>query len=773
LMITEMLPNTVSRKKTKAMYESWNKYSLAVSNGYYHQFPRNMLQRNMGSSGFFEIGRKAGVEATNWSWSCLMQDFDNDGLKDIIVANGIYKDLLDRDYLSFIANDTKIKNNLDKGNNDVIMNLIDAMPSKAVTNFAFKNIGDFNFEDQSDNWGLGIESFSNGCAYGDLDNDGDLDLVFNNVNMPSYLFENTTDQLKHNYLKINLQGQQANTRAIGAKVIVYACDQTFMNEQYPSRGFQSSVSNHIVLGLGQCMIIDSLKVIWPDGHYDIFTEVQTNTTLQLKESPQDRKLALLEPRATTSVFKLTDSLDVVHRQLKFNQFDRERLLIKMNTVEGPAMAIADINNDQQADVFIGGGKGQLSTFLLSAKDKGQLVSTTLDANKRSEVVEAIFFDCENDGDLDLYVANGGTAFSPYAVELQDEIYMNDGQGNLTKKEGIISFPHAVATGAVAIADYNKDGLQDIFVGERNSNNTYGLPGSGYLFKNKGQQQFERVNTPQFDNLGIITDAKWLDINNDDLLDLIVVGEWMPIIVFINTGDDFERQQVGLDKTRGLWNTILVHDFNNDGEDDIFVGNIGQNNALNTRHKLYVHDFDGNGSVEQILGEQIGNKVYPSLDMDELMSQLPSLKRKYIYYKDYAVATMDQLFEPALLEECSVLSLDALESRLYFNRNGYFEQQKLPEELQYSSIHAALAYDFDRDGDDDLLVGGNDYLTKPQFGRDDASKAWLVLANNREGTRSFDQVSALNMSGEIRDFELLDDHSILVGATNQRVRIFSF
>ncbi len=772
LMITEMLPNTVNRKKTKAIYESWKKYSLATSKGYSHQFPRNMLQRNMGDAGFLEIGRKAGIEGTNWSWSCLMQDFDNDGLKDIIVANGIYKDLLDRDYLAFMANDTKVKSSLKKGNNDAITSLIDAMPSEAISNFAFKNIGDFNFENQSDNWGLGKASFSNGCAYGDLDNDGDLDLVFNNVNMSSFLFENTANEQGGSYLKIDLKGKNANTRAIGAKVIIYACDQTFMSEQYPSRGFQSSVSNQILLGLGSCNNVDSLKIIWPDGHYDLHTDVQVNSTIQLEEKEQGKNIAAFNTESSISIFKLEETLGLIHQQPNFNQFNRERLLMKMNTVEGPALAIADLNNDQVLDVFMGGGKGQVSNLQFSGLDSKNDI-TSFESGKRSEVTEALFFDCDNDGDQDVYIANGGTAFSPQAAELQDELYINDGKGQLSKKDKAFSFLKPVATGAVAISDYNKDGLLDVFVGERNGNNTYGLPGSGYLFKNKGQQEFELVNSPQFENLGIITDAKWLDVNNDELPDLMVVGEWMPITVFINTGDDFEKQELGLENTNGLWNKILVHDFNDDGEEDIFVGNIGQNSALDTNHKLYLYDFDSNGSVEQILAEEVDGEIYPSLDMDELMSQLPFLKKKYVFYKDYSEATMEQLFDPQTLEKCTVLNLDVLESQLYFKRNGRFEKQTLPEELQFSSIHAAIAHDFDHDGKKDLLVGGNHYLTKPQFGRDDASKAWIVFGKEKEGTIKFEEVESLNISGQIRDFELLDERRILVGSINQAVKVYSF
>lgn len=770
LMITEMLPNTIQRKKTKQIYESWKKYSLAVSKGYYHQFPRNMLQRNMGESGFLEVGRRAGVEATNWSWSSLMQDFDNDGLKDIIVANGIYKDLLDRDYLAFDANEAQVKSRIQKGGDDAITQLIDAMPSKAVSNFAFKNLGDFNFENYAESWGLGQESFSNGCAYADLDNDGDLDLIFNNVNMPSFVFENKTDQYQYGFLKINLKGAEANTRAIGAKVIVYACGQTFMNEQYPSRGFQSSVSNQILFGLGMCQSVDSLKVIWPNGQEELIHNISINTTLDLNQN--EKQPVTFVRQEDDRIISFDQTLDFIHRQIPFNQFNRERLLTRMNPVEGPALAVGDLNGDQNQDIIIGGAKGQQSGLLMS--NAGTYQRFPLETFERSEVSDIQFFDADQDGDLDVYIANGGSAFSSNAVvELKDEIFINQGDGDWLRNTDALPFPKPIATGALAIADYDKDGLNDIFVGGRNGNKPYGVPGSGFLFKNRGNLQFDLIDVPDFKNLGMITDAKWIDINKDQRLDLIVVGEWMPITVFINTTNGFEKQDEILPDTKGLWNTIFVYDFNGDGEDDIFVGNAGTNTGIHENHLLYINDFDKNGGVEQVLAERIGDKIYPAIDMDELMSQLPGLKRKYVYYKDYAEATIDQLFDAGQIEEGVVLSLDVTESQLYFKKDGKFELQSLPEEFQFSSIHAAIAHDFDKDGFVDLLVGGNHYLSKPQFGRDDASKAWIAKGFQNNGSLFFDKAIPLNISGEIRDFEMLNENKLVVGINNEPIKLYSF
>ncbi len=774
LMITEMLPSTLKRKKTKALYDPWKKYSLAAANGYHQQLPRNMLQRNMGEAGFFEIGRKAGVASTDWSWSSLLQDFDNDGWKDIVVANGIYKDLLDRDYLAFMANDSRVKNIIST-EKEAIKSLIDAMPSEAVSNRAFKNIGDFNFEDHSAEWGLDKASFSNGCAYGDLDNDGDLDLIFNNVNMPSYIFENRTDQLNQSFIKITLKGKAKNSNAIGAKVIAYACDQTFMTEQFPSRGFQSSVSNQLLLGLGTCLKIDSLKVIWPDGQKSMHHDLKINETIDLHQNKSKNKTIVDRTNPPPAIFKLTDSLDFVHRQLKFNQFNRERLLFKMNSVEGPAIAMADCNQDQVQDIFIGGGKSQRSKILLSDGDAYQMITDPFQSSERSEVVDAIFFDSDQDGDQDLYVAHGGTAYSPHAIELNDEIYINDGKGNLTKNKAAISFPERIATGAVAIGDYNQDGYPDIFVGDRKSNQVYGTSGSGFLYKNTGANKFELQEIPAFKKMGIITDAKWVDVNKDQTLDLVVVGEWMPIKVFLNTKNGFQEagEQMGFDQSNGMWNHLLVADFNQDGEEDLFIGNIGQNNSLSIDHKLFIDDFDGNGSLEQILAEEIDGATYPVLDKDELMSQLPVLKRKFVYYKDYANASMELLFGEKVLKQSKMLFLHTLESQLFLKKDGKFIKQKLPEEVQFSSVHTAIAHDFNKDKQMDLVVGGNHYLVKPQFGRDDASKGWLLRGETKNGVFNFSKINALHMTGQMRDLEILNQNKILVGTNNQRVLIYDF
>ena len=773
LMITEMLPDSLHRKKTKATYESWKKYSLAVKNGYDHQLPRNMLQRNYGESGFLELGRMSGVSATNWSWSCLLQDFDNDGLKDIIVANGIYKDLLDRDYLTFIANDTKIKNMIASGEN-AITKLIDAMPSQAVPNFAFKNEGGFNFSNETKSWGLDQPSFSNGSAYGDLDNDGDLDLIINNVNMRSFLYENTVSEEEGNYIQIKLKGQKINTQAIGAKLTVYACGQTLMNEQFPSRGFQSSIANYIHVGLGKCSQIDSLVINWPDGLSQLVLNPEINQLHKIDRKEDEilkekKNVQVLE----NTTFKKIKPLGITHKEFNFNQFNRERLLFKMNTNQGPAIATADLNSDGQQDIFIGGAKNQTSTLLLSNNNSYDTIRVPFEKQVRSEVVDAIFFDSDNDGDIDLYIAHGGTAFPPRSAELKDLIYLNDGKGNLMISPKRLPFPTSIATGALAITDFDQDGLLDIFVGNRNSNNLYGKPGSGYLLKNKGANEYELLDLPDLENLGMITDAGWLDINEDGRSDLVVVGEWMPICIFINDGKGLKKseEKLGLEHTNGMWNCLLLEDFNKDGKIDIFAGNIGQNSILSKQHKLFINDFDSNGQIEQILCEAIEDKDFPILDMDEIMGQLPSLKRKYLYYRDYSGAAMSDLFSKELLNNAMVLELDMVESALWWQTKNGFEKQSLPLEVQYSSVHTSFAKDYNQDGNLDIFLGGNHFLVKPQFGRQDASKGWLLTGQTtQDKSVTYPFAQSLYLDGQIRNFTLLDDKRTLIGINNQPILV---
>ncbi len=592
--------------------------------------------------------------------------------------------------------------------------------------------------------------------------------------MRSFLYENTVSEEEGNYIQIKLKGQKINTQAIGAKLTVYACGQTLMNEQFPSRGFQSSIANYIHVGLGKCSQIDSLVINWPDGLSQLVLNPEINQLHKIDRKEDEilkekKNVQVLE----NTTFKKIKPLGITHKEFNFNQFNRERLLFKMNTNQGPAIATADLNSDGQQDIFIGGAKNQTSTLLLSNNNSYDTIRVPFEKQVRSEVVDAIFFDSDNDGDIDLYIAHGGTAFPPRSAELKDLIYLNDGKGNLMISPKRLPFPTSIATGALAITDFDQDGLLDIFVGNRNSNNLYGKPGSGYLLKNKGANEYELLDLPDLENLGMITDAGWLDINEDGRSDLVVVGEWMPICIFINDGKGLKKseEKLGLEHTNGMWNCLLLEDFNKDGKIDIFAGNIGQNSILSKQHKLFINDFDSNGQIEQILCEAIEDKDFPILDMDEIMGQLPSLKRKYLYYRDYSGAAMSDLFSKELLNNAMVLELDMVESALWWQTKNGFEKQSLPLEVQYSSVHTSFAKDYNQDGNLDIFLGGNHFLVKPQFGRQDASKGWLLTGQTtQDKSVTYPFAQSLYLDGQIRNFTLLDDKRTLIGINNQPILV---
>lgn len=769
LMVTEMLPSTIASRKTNAIYESWKKYNLAVSKGYGHQQPRNVLQRNMGDGTFLEVGRMAGVEATDWSWSSLLVDLDNDGLKDLFITNGVYKDLLDRDYLTFMANDSRVKN-LIQTEQYALKSLIDTMPSRVVHNFVFKNKGDFSFRDMTSEWGADQPLFSNGCAYGDLDNDGDLDLVISNVNAPASILENRSDKSANSNITIRLQGSGANLYAIGSKVMVYHGDTVQMQELYPSRGFQSAVSSDLVFGLGRSSEVDSVRVLWPDGSVDTH-KVDINRVNTLKKvSSKAAKNPILAHSSTSIRPSMPERFPYRHQENKFNQFDRERILHKMNTDEGPALVVCDFNGDGTYDLFIGGAKGQSSIMYLSDGENYREIEAPFLGEIKSEVVAAHAFDSDGDGDMDLYVAHGGSAGSQYSTELDDVLYINNGLGEMSLFPFSFQFPRHSSTGAVAIYDYDNDGDEDIFVGERNSHLPYGTAGSGYILINEGDNRYRILQPDLFSDLGMITDAKWIDINDDGRHDLIIVGEFMGIRPFLNTGEEFVdyAAQCGLENTKGIWNTIQVADVDHDGDMDFMVGNSGLNIGLSVDHFLCINDFDKNGSQDAVLCISDGGRDVPVLDMDELISQVPGVKKQFVYYADYAKLTMSDIFGTQAVRDAQRLDIDVLDSRLYLNQGGKFAMIALPAEVQYSSIHSITLIDQSATRPMMLVLGGNNYNIKPQYGREDASKGWLVSGYMDGKVPIYDSVQMLGVEGEIRDIKI-HEGKILVGVNDGTIK----
>lgn len=767
LFVTEMLPRDHERKKTKNQYETWDRYSASVDKGYYHQYSRNALHRNLGNTHFAEISRFARVADTDWSWASLGQDYNNDGLKDIFVSNGIYKDLLDKDYLNYSANATMIKSKIDN-KEKVLTMLVDSMPTVAVKNCMFRNMGGMHFEWVSDQWGLGQLSFSNGSAYGDLDNDGDLDLVVNNVNMPAFVYRNNLDTALHKSIRFRLVGEEQNSQAIGAKVIIKHASGQAMAENYPARGFQSTTDPAMHFGVGNTSVVDSVFIQWPDRQVTILTALKTNNTYIVNRSES----RLMDTLLFTDL-QLPDCqeklLDFVHKDTDVNLFTRDRLLIEMNGFDGPAIAVGDINGDGIDDIFCGGGRNQPDVLFISeSSDKYRKESKPFAEDFRAESVKAIFFDADSDGDLDLYVAHGGATFSELAQELHDVLYINDGTGNFSKLGDALPFLHPIYTGDVAVADLDRDGLTDIVLAERMKPSAFGLPGDIYILYNLGNNKF-RIETPdQFRQLGMMTAVALADMNNDGYPDIITCGKWMAIISILSNKGSFNNvQPVKIENTEGLWNTLYCVDSDMDGDIDIFAGNQGLNSFYRPQMRMYVQDFDGNESREQVVCYSNNKGEFPAHDLEELYAQMPSLKKKYIRYSDFAKVGLTGLFSDEKISNALKYDLRLLSSVHLVNENGTFKVISLPDEIQYSSVHA-INSEHTPEGLR-LYLGGNFYKVKPQFGRQDASSGWYMDLKIKDGLLIYATPKPMFVKGQIRSIHRLNK-SMLIGRNNENLVI---
>ncbi len=783
VFVTEMLPRSDARYKTKMTFETWDKYQLAVRSGYHHQFGRNTLQLNNGNQTFSEIGRLAGVHATDWSWSALIADFDNDGLKDIYVSNGIYKDLLDQDYIHFYANDPEITEGIRNRDPEAVLKLIEKIPSEPISNFAFRNNGDLTFADYTEAWGLAFPGFSNGAAYGDLDNDGDLDLVVNNCNMPPFILQNNANNYANNYLQISLVGDGFNTFAVGAQVTIKQGAQLLYQELSPMRGFQSCTDYKMTFGLGQTDTIEHLQVLWPDGRESVLRSIPANQHLILKQSDSQPKVETdLKPAAVPLLEEdRTLRIPYRHQENDFVDFDRDRLIFHMISSEGPKVCTGDVNNDGLTDIYLGGASGQAGQLLIQQVNGQFSISNAwlFQEDYLSEDIGATFFDADGDGDLDLYVASGGNEFQRKNLHLADRLYLNQGDGQFVKADNAFNEKVFESSSCVIAADFDLDGDQDLFVGTRLVPGIYGVPVSGYLWRNDGHGYFENVTAslvPALKDLGLITDALWLDINQDGLPDLIVVGEWMPVTVLINTGQGFtnETEKSGFSKTNGLWNCIEAADLDRDGHPDLVLGNHGLNTRLkasiNFPVTMYINDFDNNKMAEQIVTVFNGPNAYPLVLRTDLVMQIPSLKKKYLFFENYKEQTIENIFaEKDLRTAAKVEVTNTRTSIAWNNGNGTFELKSLPVEAQFAPVHAILLTDLDNDQDTDIILGGNFHRSKPELGKYDASYG-LVLIN--EGDRLFKPLgpkqSGLNLHGEVRDksqLKVQTQEIILIARTN--------
>ncbi len=780
IFVTDMLPSEYQRLKTVTTFEDWNKYQLKVTNGYHHQFTRNTLQLNNGNNSFSEISRLSGVAASDWSWGALFFDMDNDGLKDLYIANGIYKDLTDQDYLQYISNEEVIKSIVANDKVDY-KRLIDIIPSRKVKNHAYKNQGNLQFDVYEES-GLWTESFSNGAAYGDLDNDGDLDLVVNNLNMESFVYENTSDQRKNsNYIKLVLQGERKNTGAIGAKVEVQNSNISVENQ--PARGFQSSMDPRINIGIPTNDPVN-LKITWPSEKVSFLNNIQVNQTIYLSE--KDAKLVQPEDRDyKTPIFKKNSlKIDYKHQENIFVDFHRDRLLNHMCSTEGPKLSMADLNNDGFEELFIGGSKGNpAQLFQGNATGFSEVSSSTFIKNSNSEDSSSLFFDADGDGDLDLYVCSGGVEYSQFAVEFLDRLYINNGAGDFTlSDQKLPSLNSYHSTSTVTASDIDNDGDLDLFVGERIVPLKYGVPGSGFILENNGKGIFTNVTDTKAKDLidlGMITDATFEDIDKDGDEDLMIIGEFMGIELFINDKGSFKKQVDNpISNLKGWWNTIHKSDLDNDGDLDFILGNHGWNSRFKASNEkpitLYSGDFDNNGFIDPILTFRAdNNKDYPYALRHNLIDQIKSLKKKFPDYQSFKNSDITQMFDEKQLQNSKALEANTLSSIILINKGNLdFEVKELPLEAQLSPVYAIVTDDFDGDGDQDIVLGGNLYSVKPEVGRYDASHG-VYLENlgqfrfkNHRGGNGF------SITGEVRDI-IIHDKKLIISRNRDSLAIFNY
>ena len=788
IFVTDMLPEPDERIKTVTTFDSWDRHQFIKSSGYWNQFTRNTLQLNNGNSTFSEIGRLVGVEATDWSWGALMFDFQNDGNKDIFVANGIYQDLTDQDFLQYVTQDEVINQIASPGSVD-FQKLIDLIPSVPISNYAFENRGDLDFKNETELLGLSKPSFSNGSAYGDLDNDGDYDLIVNNVNMKAFVYRNNTEILypQNSYVKIKLVGDKNNINAIGSSVTLYSGKSKFYLEQMPIRGFQSTVDNNLIFGVGDNDNIDSLLIRWHNGSYSKKYNILKDTLVSININDESL-LSSINLGKNRKVFtdQTNQYINHTHKENNFVDFDRDRLLFHMSSSEGSCICEGDINNDGFNDLYIGGAKGSPGVMFIYNNSKFIKYNMPILAqDKESEDTDCVFFDADSDGFLDLYVTSGGSEFSVYSTELRDRLYFNK-KNYFIKSEQILPAGLFESSSVVKNIDIDKDGDQDLFVGTRLVPQKYGLPSNGYILKNDGKGNFiDETNSvaPDLNKIGMITDASFIDYENDGDNDLLVVGHWMPIRLLENNNGVFKIKKLEeLDKTNGWWNTIEVQDINNDGLEDFIVGNHGNNSrfraSLSKPISMYVNDFDDNNSIEQVIFQYNGDSSYTVSLRHDLVMQMPTLKKKYLKYNSYKNQTVNDIFPFSKIKSSQTNYVYNLKTSLFINNNGNFNSVELPIQSQFSTVHAIEIEDINKDGIKDIILGGNLYDVKPEVGRYDANYGQLFLGGK---DLKFNPISSLKsgllFKGQVRGFSKInsidDKNLLLVLNNNDTLQTYSY
>ena len=764
IFTVDMLPEDNQRQKLLYGPENYEHYALMVLNGFYFQNMRNMLHLNNGNGTYSEIGQYSGISKTDWSWAPLFADYDNDGWKDLFITNGYYRDYTNRDFLKY-KGDYYFQKSKAKEKADTF-HLVSSMTSTPVHDYMYRNNGDLTFTDESEAWGFKANNFSNGAAYADLDNDGDLDIVVNHQNAVASVFRNNTRERfpDKNFLQLTLTGSGKNTNAIGAKIQIYTNKKVQYYEHISTRGFQSSVSNRIHIGLEKNQSVDSVLISWPTGKVSTLKNVKANQHLKLAENEGEDKSIPATAEQSTLFSRVDPLLDYTHVEEGYNDFKRQPLLLTMLTTCGPIMATADVNNDGKTDVFVGGAQGNPGKIFLQ-NSSGTFNESVTNFNKDFTDADALFVDIDGDTDLDLYVVSGG--YNEYAENdkaLQDRIYLNDGKGkfNLATE----NLPNINGSkSCITAKDFDHDGDLDLFIGGRVIPGKYPVTPESFVLRNNSGR-FENITSsiaPALQRIGMVTDAKWLDVNSDRWEDLVVMGEFMAIEVFLNeSGKKLERATERFFATplSGLWSRMIIHDFDKDGDEDIIAGNLGLNTQLRASAKepisLVFKDFDNNGSVDPILTHYIQGKPYPFPSRDELLDQMYSMRSKYTNYASYADAQLNNVFSSNDLKEASELKVTTLETTYLENTGKGFIRHDLPAEAQFAPVYAITLLDHNKDGKTDLLIGGNQSSIRIRMGVIDANFGQLFEGNGKGGFTYVPQTrSGLKITGDIKSLQVID------------------
>ncbi|GAB3913999.1 VCBS repeat-containing protein [Larkinella knui] len=794
----DMYPEDETVEKMSLGEDPLDIYLYKLSFGYMNQYSRNCLQISQSGKKFMEIGAMAGIAATDWSWSPLLADYDNDGIKDLFISNGIVRRPNDLDYVKYASDDSlryamETSKSLDE-------KAIALMPEGKVHNYVYQGSKALKFADKSLAWGFEKPTFSSGAVYADLDNDGDLDLVTNDINDPAGIYQNQANEVfpTNKYLKIRLQGESPNTFGVGAKVVLKTKTGLQLQQLMPTRGFQSSVEPVLTFGLGETATIDSLIVIWPNQRMEIQTGVKTNQTLTLKQTAAQQNVGHFrftapDPQPIFEDITIQTPIAYQHQENTYFDFVRESLMPFKVSTEGPKLAVGDVNGDGLDDFYAAGAKWQAGSLQIQ-QPNGRFVPSNqpvFRADSTYEDVDAVFFDADGDKDADLYVVSGGNEFFEKMPGQFDRLYLNDGKGNFTRSTGLP--PMYDNKSCVRPIDMDNDGDLDLFVGGRVVGFAYGKIPNSYLLINDGKGRFADKTdqlAPELRKAGMVTDALWLDYDQDKDLDLVVAGDWMPIRIFANQNGKLQAvKNLTDEKTplNGFWQCLTAADFDRDGDLDLVAGNLGLNTKFikqaEPRLKMWVKDLDNNSSVDQILACQRGGKSwYPVNFKDELGKQMPAIiNKRFTNYKAFAGKPIDELFEASELKGAEEYEVDQFASVYLENQgNGHFVVHQLPMLAQVSKLFALRTEDVDNDGFPDVLAGGNFYGVSTYQGRYDANYG-LVLKNRGKQADNTARFSALSpfasgflLDGEVRDIKPIRVSGVpfwLVARNDTTIQVF--